>query len=144
MQQSLVAAVDWKRRWVYCVVCTSVGLEVTRALWPREEAAHHLPGYLSRQREKHGMPLVVTGRSGLAWPNALLEALWVSGFPVELYEGAPLNGLLRLEYTLSRQAGLQHSRLAGRRARRPPQGRGRRRAGHVCVAVGHPTGPAAC
>jgi hypothetical protein len=98
MQQSLVAAVDWKRRWVYCVVCAPNGVEVTRVLWPLEEAADHMIDYLNRQREKHGIPVVVTGRSGAWWPNSLLEALWVSGFMVELYEGAPLGSLLRHEH----------------------------------------------
>jgi hypothetical protein len=97
MENCLVGSVDWQRRWVRGVVCDGTGLELARAVWPQDEAEDHVVAFLRRQREIHRLPVVVTGLSRAPWPNDMLESLWREGFAVELYEGAILSRLHKLE-----------------------------------------------
>jgi hypothetical protein len=97
MQNHAIAGVDWTRHWVRCVVISHLGIELSRTVWPRDEAEYHLPDFLQQAREIHRTPILVTGRCRAPWPDGLLGRLTLAGFSFDLCDGPPLGSMLRLE-----------------------------------------------
>jgi len=97
MHNYLVAGIDWTPQWVRCLVCSDQGVELNRAIWPRDEVQDHLLAFVQSERAAYGIPLLVTGRCRAPWPDQFLSQLTLAGFSYDLFDGPPLGSMLRLE-----------------------------------------------